>query len=86
MNETITIARYAEITVEDDGETQTLTLKGAKVKDALKEVNAVLDENDLMHYDEEVYLKNGMNIQIIRRQEVILIENEDKNLIFCEMS
>lgn len=81
VNEPITIARYAEITLEDDGESQTIALTGAKVEDVLKEAKVVLDDNDLINYDNEVYLKNGMEIQIIRRQQVTLIENEDKREI-----
>lgn len=70
----IVISRHASVTLTDDGKSQEITLVGGKVKDALDMVGVSFDNNDLINYDEEVYLKDGMEIQIVRRQQVKLIE------------
>ena len=70
----IVISRHACVTLTDDGNSQEITLVGGKVKDALDMAGVSFDNNDLINYDEEVYLKDGMEIQIIRRQQVKLVE------------
>lgn len=79
---TIVIERKATVTLVDGESEKEVVITGGKVKDALATAGITIDDNDLLNYEQEVYLEDGMCIQVIRRQEVCLEENGNETVIY----
>lgn len=69
----IVISRCAGVTVAVGGEEQKLTLTGATVSDALNEAGIALNLHDYVNHSTEAYLEDGMEIFVLRRNEVTLV-------------
>ncbi len=74
---TITIARYAEVTVVVDEETYDVALVGGTVQDALDEAGIELGENDRVDQDPETYLTDGMRIEVFCAYTEELVVTEE---------
>lgn len=72
-NAEIFISRYARVAVEDGGVVRDMELIGATVGDALNELCIELHPNDYVNHSPKAYLEDGMEITILRRNEVTLV-------------
>ncbi len=80
--DTISIERYATVTVQDKDDTETISLTGKKVQDALEELDITLGVNDLVNHGEEAYLTDGMEISVLRRYGVnITVDGQSEDVI-----
>ena len=79
---TIVIKRKATVTLADGESEKEVVLNGGKVKDALAAAGITIDDNDLLNYEQEVYLEDGMCIQVVHRQEVCLEENGNETIVY----
>ncbi|MBQ8860803.1 MAG: G5 domain-containing protein [Ruminococcus sp.] len=68
----ITIKRYAKVNIIKGDETKTVELVGGTVKDALVKAGITLAENELTDVDENAYLTDGMEINVLQKMNVTL--------------
>ncbi len=73
----IVIARYAEVTIEDEEDTYVIALVGGTVQDALDEVGIEVGENDVVDQDLGAYLTDGMKIVVLRAYTEEVVETEE---------
>lgn len=73
----IVVSRCAKVTLVDDSDVVELEMTGKLVKDVLEQNNITLGEHDYMNHSANAYLADGMNIEIIRRNEVTLVVDGD---------
>ena len=69
---TITIKRYAKVTVVNGDESVTVELVGGTVEEALKKANVNLADNQSVDVDLKAYLKDGMTITVVSKLTVSL--------------
>ncbi len=60
----INLKRYAEVSVNHNGEVKKLSLLGATVADAINEAGIKLKKNEVVNFNVEAYLTDGMEIVI----------------------
>lgn len=69
---TITVKRYAKVTVKNGDDEKTVELVGGTVEDAVKKAGFTLDDNVKCDVDKSSYLKNEMVITLKNSVEVSL--------------
>lgn len=81
----ITIKRYAKVSIIKGDETKSVELVGGTVKEALDKAGITLAENELTDIDENAYLTDGMEINILQKMNVTLTaDGETKELSTVE--
>src|SRR5699024_6072687 len=62
----ITVKRHAAVTLTADKKEYHVEITGGKVEDALKQANITLSKKDIVNHEEQAYLTDGMNIDVVR--------------------
>lgn len=60
----IQLKRYADVSINRGGEVQTFSLVGGKVSDALEKAGFQLKKNEIINFNKDAYLSDGMEIII----------------------
>lgn len=63
-DDVIQLSRYADITINRGGEVQNLSLVGGKVSDALDKAGIKLKKNEIVNFNTDAYLTDGMEIVV----------------------
>ena len=78
---TITVARYAKVTIVNGDDRKEVELVGGTVADAIKEAKITLGKNDAPNVAEDKYLTDGMEITIIHTLNITLkVDGETKQV------
>lgn len=72
----IVISRFARVKVEDDGASHEVELTGGTVADAFRELGIELNPRDYVNHSPEGFLEDGMEIFVLRRNEVTLVDGD----------
>ncbi|MCQ2491827.1 MAG: ubiquitin-like domain-containing protein [Lachnospiraceae bacterium] len=81
-DDTISIVRYANVTVKADKKEYQVNALGGRVKDALKEAGITLGKNDVVNHDEKAYLTEGMELSVTRMSQVTFVaDGKTKNML-----
>ena len=83
---TITIKRYAKVTVIKNEEEQTVELLGGTVQDAIEEAGFELTDDEKIDKDPDAYLKNGMKINIQSPKTITLTADGDTSTLTTSAS
>lgn len=70
---TITVKRYAKVTIINGSETEVVELVGATVADALEQAGITLGEGDETDIALSEYLENGMTITVLKPKNVAIV-------------
>lgn len=70
---TITVKRYAKVTIINGSETKEVELVGATVADALEQAGITLGEGDETDIALSEYLENGMTITVLKPKNVVIV-------------
>lgn len=65
-NEEITVSRYAQVKLNYKGKDQTISIVGGTVSQAIEKAGIKLAENEIVNYDNDVFLTDGMEIVITK--------------------
>lgn len=76
---TITIKRYAEVTIVKDGTKYKVEMVGGTVEDALTKANLPLKDKETTDVDLKEYVTDGMTINIIKAKTVTLTADGKTN-------
>ena len=77
----IVISRCARVMVSDDDVSQPLELIGGTVADAFEELGIALNPRDYVNHSPEGFLEDGMEIFVLRRNEVTLVDGEKQTYV-----
>lgn len=66
----IEIKRHAAVTLTADKKQYDLEMTGGRVSDALKKADVTLSKKDVINHDQEAYLTDGMDINVVRMVSV----------------
>lgn len=65
-NDEITVSRYSQVKLNHDGEIKTISVVGGTVAQAIQKSGIKLAQNEVVNYDNDVFLTDGMEIVITK--------------------